>query len=531
MRRLWNTAGNRSWGICGTAPIEASKSDLIILWGSNTAVTNHHFLLDVMAAKRNGAKVWLIDTYRTPTTKIADRILTVRPGTDGALAFRRDGTRADHRANDGRRFYRAPCSRIQRIVRTSPYGLSAGSGKLDYRFGPGSNWGTGQSIRQGPGAVHRLGAGLSRYGNGAMTVRTITCLPAIIGAWSRPGGGTLARTFATSAFDLDLITREDFRRKSTRLINSNQLGQALSAREKAVMSIFVYGANPAVTFPDQNSVLRGLAREDLFTVVHERFMTDTAKYADVVLPATTAFEHSDIYRAVGHYAVQLARQVIPPLGQAKSNWQVFALLARAMGFDDPFFQRSEDEIIDTVLIPSAQCWQADAVAALQAGNPVELPLAAGYKTNFKTSSGKIEILNSMEADALPKYYPPYGGEGKYWFVSSPDRRLLNSSFNERADLVGGDKMVLQMNPADARRNALSDGQLVVAWNNQGEATFKLRITENVPQCVVVSEGLWWIGHTGGTRSVNALTSQSLTDKAHGSTFYDTKVNIRAAGNA
>jgi len=292
------------------------------------------------------------------------------------------------------------------------------------------------------------------------------------------------------------------------------------------MSLYVYHSNPAAVAPDQNRVLQGLAREDLFTVVHERFMTDTAKYADIVLPATTSLEHSDLYRAYGHYTVQRAYAVIPPVGQSKSNWEVFSLLADAMNMDKPFFNQSAEDLINSILAKPSSWLASTKIETLFKGKPLELPLPDGYKTQFKTPSGKIEILNPKEEEPLPKYSKPHGDNAEFWLVNSPDVRLLNSSFNEREDLTKTNKMLLQMNPEDASQIGLKDNQLVIAYNERGEVRFKLKITTKVPKGVVVTEGVWWLENTPGNRSVNTLTSQRLTDKGKGSTFYDVKVNVK-----
>ncbi len=373
----------------------------------------------------------------------------------------------------------------------------------------------------------RLGSGLSRYGNGAMSVRTIACLPALVGAWSKVGGGMLAGISTGSALDASFVTRDDFIQKDTRSININQLGQALNeAMDPPIMSLYVYVCNPAAILPDQNKILQGLSRPDLFTVVHERFMTDTARYADIILPATSSVEHSDIYRSYGHYAVQRSYRAISPIGQAKSNWEVFSLLAEAMDFEEPFFRQTADGLIDNMLSkPSEWLARAD-LGRIKAGFPVELPLPADYKTIFKTPSGKIEILNPAEVEPLPHYIEPHGDNAPFWLISAPSVYLLNSSFNERDDLVEKDEMVLKMNPMDAKRKGLFDSQRVTAFNERGEVTFILRVTAKVPVGAVVAEGVWWLEHAPGNRSVNALTSQRLTDQAAGSTFYDTKVDVR-----
>lgn len=511
-------------------PDEVGHSDLIILWGINAVATNIHFLHKVKTAKQQGAAVWLIDTYETPTAKIADRIFLTRPGTDGALALGIMHVLAKNGLVD-RNFidkYVQGFSELNSEILPyySPQVVNDITGL------PASAIETMAKEYAGAQAPFiRLGSGLSRYGNGAMTVRTITCLPALVGAWAKPGGGLLSSIATGSALDTAAVTREDFMAKPTRIINMNQLGGALTTTaDPPIMSLYVYHSNPAAVVPDQNAVLAGLSREDLFTVVHERFMTDTAQFADVVLPATTSLEHSDIYRSYGHYGVQRAYQAIPPIGEAKSNWEVFCLLAKALGFAEPFFRQTADELIDHLLAAPTP-WLASAdIARLSAGEAIELPLPDGYKTNFQTPSGKIEIYHPSDSEPLPRYLTPYGDDAPYWLMTAPTPIMLNSSFNERDDLVGNKAktcMALQMSPADAAAKSLVDGQRVVAFNCRGEAAFILHVTPLVPPGVVIAEGIWWLTNAPGSRSVNVLTSQRLTDKAEGSTFYDTKVDVRA----
>ncbi|WP_371367452.1 Formate dehydrogenase H [Sporomusa rhizae] len=506
---------------------EIHHSDLVVLWGIHALATNIHIMHDINIAKKQGAKVWLIDTYETTTAQIADQLIVVRPGTDGALALGMMHVIARENLIDAE-FIEKHVQGYEELKSTilpeySPERVSEITGISSRVIED-----MARQYANAKAPFIRLGSGLSRYSNGAMTVRTITCLPALVGVWGKPGGGLLAGTSTESALDTRRITREDFQENTTRIINMNQLGEALNElKDPPVMSLYVYASNPAAVAPDQNRVLQGLAREDIFTVVHERYMNDTAKYADVILPATTSLEHSDIYRAYGHYGVQRAYPVIPPVGQAKANWEVFCLLAKAMGINNPFFNQSADDLIDSILAePSA--WLASTQhKVLFDGKQVELPLPGDYKTRFKTSSGKIEILNPTEDKPLPQYSKPHGDDAAFWLVNSPDARLLNSSFNERADLTKINKMLLQMNPNDAARIGLADGQLVLAANERGEVTFTLKVTAKVPEGVVVAEGLWWIEHAPGNRSVNALTSQRLTDKGKGSTFYDVKVNVKA----
>ena len=228
----------------------------------------------------------------------------------------------------------------------------------------------------------------------------------------------------------------------------NQLGEALNQlKNPPIQSLYVYHSNPAAVTPDQNQVLKGLAREDLFTVVHERFMTDTARYADIVLPATSSLEHSDLYRSYGTYCIQRAKALIPPVGESKSNWEVFSLLAEAMGFPEPFFRQSAEDLIELLVsIPNPLREGIDRTL-FRRGKPWRLPLPENGKMQFKTPSGKIEILNPKEPQPLPVYFPPYGGDYPFRLMTGPSLFGLNSSFRERDDLRTKEKaMFLQMNP-------------------------------------------------------------------------------------
>ena len=511
----------------GLHPDEVAHSDLVILWGINAVATNIHFLHGVKEARKKGAAVWLIETYETNTSPLADRIFLVRPGSDGALALGlmhllvRDGL-IDHDFLTAHvQGFEALKKEILPDFPTPKVSALTGLPLEAIEF-MAKAYGTAKA------PFIRVGAGLSRYGNGAMSTRTIVCLPTLVGAYAKKGGGCFAGTGTAGAFPMKEILREDFMAKPTRIVNMNQLGRALNQlNDPPVQSLYVYHSNPVAVTPDQNQVLQGLTRKDLFTVVHERFMTDTARYADIVLPSTSSLEHSDLYRAYGTYCIQRAKAVIPPVGESKSNWEVFGLLTKAMGFTEPFFQQAAEDLINCVLsIPSVMRQGIDE-EAFAAGKAVELSLPSDAKTQYKTPSGKIEIFNPAEPHPLPCYIPPHGGNFPFMLMTSPSLYALNSSFRERDDLRRKEKaMFLKMNPADARAKGLKDGERVIAFNNLGEVSFILQITPKVPSGIVVAEGVWWLEHCPGLRSVNALTSQRLTDQGGGSTFYDNTVDVR-----
>ncbi len=256
-------------------------------------------------------------------------------------------------------------------------------------------------------------------------------------------------------------------------------------------------------------------------------MTDTARFADIVLPATSSMEHSDLYRSYGTYCIQRARPAIRPVGESKSNWEVFGLLAEAMGFDDGFFRQSADDLIEQLLSTPSPMREGIDNDALDSGKVVELRLPTDHKTKFRTDSGKIQILNPLDREPLPRYIPSSDGTYPFRLMTAPARYFLNSSFRERDDLRAKDPaMLLQMNPSDAGHKGLHDGERLSAFNDLGEVSFILRVTSKVREGVVVAEGIWWLTHCPGDRSVNALTSQGLTDRGGGSTFYDNTVDVR-----
>lgn len=371
----------------------------------------------------------------------------------------------------------------------------------------------------------RLGSGQSRYRNGAMTTRLITCLPAVVGAWGKQGAGLLTSASASKAYDKEIVTHSDWKQPGKRVVNMCCLGQALTGDDR-IRSLFVYSSNPACTAPDQNQVLKGLCRDDLFTVVHERFMTDTARYADIVLPATTSLEHDDAYYSYGNYTIQCGYAAIPPVGQSRSNWRVACDLAHAMGIDDDFYDCSERDLVEA-LAASTTKWPLPVdQQRLSQGLPTPLPMPDDYQTRFATPSGKIEIYNAALTPALPDYLPLAEDDGTLAFVNGPDMRILDSSFNERDELTASHTMDLFVHPDDAARYGLQDGQTVTLANERGQADFTVVISKRTVPGQVVSEGVWWRERVKGQgASVNVLTSQRLTDEGAGSTFYDVRVSI------
>ena len=508
---------------------EIGQSDLVILWGINAAATSIHIMRDAQASRRRGARLWAVDTYRTPTCEAADEAFIVRPGGDGALALGMMHAMVREGLTD------------QAFIRDHVVGFEEFAEKVltdctPERMSPvcGLPAAVIERMAREYAAARapfiRLGSGLTRYGNGAMTIRTVVCLPALSGAWQRPGGGVFTGTSTGDAFPLHRVTREDFMERPTRVVSMNQLGAALAELgDPPVMSLYVYHSNPASVTPDQNAVIRGLERDDLFTVVHERFLTDTARYADIVLPATSSLEQPDLYRCYGGYYAQRCAAAIPPVGEAKSNWDTFSLLAAGMGWDEPFFRQSADDLVEQLLAFQSPWRDAETTRCLREGEPVLLTPPAKSKCDWKTSSGRIEIRNDREPEPMPRLLPTHAaGDGlplRLQPATTP--YALNSSFYEQDGLREKQEcMTLMMHPQDAAVRGLADGRRVTAYNDRGEVEFVLKVTERVPAGTVVTEGVWWREFIPGRRGVNVLTSQRLTDSGRGSTLYDVAVEVR-----
>ena len=518
----------------GPSPDEAEASDLVVLWGIDAVATNLHFVQRVKEARRRGARVLLVDTWRNHTAPVADEVLLVRPGSDGALALAivhvlaREGL-ADE-AFLARECQGWPELRARALAEWSPAWASPKVGLPEAEIER-----LARTLAAARAPFLRMGGGPSRHGNGAMNVRCVVALAAVLGAYGRPGGGCFLSTNSSLAFDLAPWKREDLLPRPTRTLTMNGLGRdLLELRDPPIRAMYVWCSNPAAVAPDQNAVLRGLAREDLFLAVHERFLTDTARFADVVLPATSSLEHADLYRSYGQYTVQRVKAAVRPVGESLPNWDVFRRLAAAMGLEDPLFRKDTEAVIDLVLDASRAArpawWEGVDRAALDAGRPVELSVPRGR--GWATPSGRIELLNPRHPEPSPRWIPSHSerdaGALPLRLVTSPALHTLNSTFQERPELRDRNgPMAIHLAPAEAARRGLADGARVVAWNALGEVAFTLRVDEGVPAGVAVAPGVHWLAHTPAGRNVNALTSQRLTDEALGSTFYDNTVDVRA----
>mgnify|MGYP000974350842 FL=1 len=506
-------------------PQEAQHSDLIVLWGINATATDVHILHDVNIAKKKGARVWIIDTHKTYTFSQAHEHIYVKPGSDGALALgmlhiiHRDGLADTDFIKEHVQGYDELVKEV--LLNFTPEKASDICGVSVNRM---TEFAHAYATSKAP--FIRLGSGLSRYGNGAMTCRAINALPAVVGAWQHLGGGLLSSASGSKFVGKDVMQQAHVHAPAKRLMPMIKLGEMLTNPEEVgVHSLYVFSSNPAITAPNQNVVRKGLMRNDLFTIVHERFFTDTCKYADIILPATTSVEHDDIYNSYGHYTIGTGYKLIDPVGESRSNWQVIAELAKRMGLEDAFFNLSERELIEQIVHTSSRISKSDQELILN-GEPVEMTVPESYKMDFKTPSGKIELYNPQDVEPLIRYTPPYGDNAPFWLINGNDIRILDSSFCE-LDFNDPELMKLRIHPEDAKMYNINDGAEVEIYNDRGSVKIKAYYDDEVQRGTLVTLGVWWQSQSSDPHvAINALTAARPTDQGWGSTFYDVQVHIR-----
>ncbi|MBY0526778.1 MAG: molybdopterin oxidoreductase family protein [Gemmataceae bacterium] len=535
-------------------PEAVVHSRYIINWGSNTSVTNMHLWTLMHQARKAGARIITIDPYRCKTATRSDWWVPIRPGTDAALALGlmhilwRDGLQDD----DYLERYCAGTEELRERARKdyAPDKVANITGipvadieKLAHEYA---------TTRP---ALIRLNYGMQRHRGGGMAVRTIVCLPAIIGAWRHVGGGALLSTSRLYPFNNARLERPDLIPPGTRTINMVQLAEALNGELPGppVRAMYVYNSNPAAVCPDQARVLQGLKREDLFTVVHEQFATDTADYADIVLPATTQLEHFDLHGSYGHLYVQTNEQAIAPLFEAKSNNDVFRLLARRMGFEPETFDVTDEQLAAEALesapsargFPPPQAFQDLSLDRLHREGPIRLNVPENYapfaQGGFGTPSGKCEFYSpwmlQQGMDPLPTYTPPaedpqtcpeLAARYPLQMVSPPAPSFLNSTFVNIDTLrkAAGEPTV-EIHPADAAARRIADGQPVRVFNDRGSFRAKAVVGETVKVGVLVTQGIWWNKYAADGVNCNTTTSSRLTDLGAGATFFDNLVEVVA----
>ncbi len=539
----------------GTPPEAFRHARLIIAWGANIHGNNIHLWPFIEEARRAGARLVVIDPYRTRTAALADEHLAIRPGTDGLLALGlmhvilREGledTAYVEAATHGFAELRAHALRAEH----APDAVTAVTGIAAETIVQLAR----EYARASP-AVIRLNYGIQRSENGGTAARAVCMLPLLTGSWTKCGGGMQLSTsgafpFNERALQMPELMQASLLGRVTREVNMSQLGQALTTLgSKAedsppVKALFVYNSNPAAVAPNQTDVLRGLRRSDLFTVVHEQFFTDTADYADMVLPAPTFLETKDVQGAYGHLFVQLSERAIEPLGEARSNAALFGELARRMGFAEPCFQDTEDDLIDQALTTDHAWFAGIDRERLEREGHVALAIpenAEGQMLPFSTaawfgtSSGRGE-LTPVPVFVAPQESRSHAAAYPLEFLPRKADSYMNSTF---ANLPGHQRMeartagVLEMHQVDAVSRGLVTGDRVEVFNGRGSITLEALIDvkrAQVPPGVVAAR-LDWNKLSAGGANVNALTSETLTDIGGGATFYSTLVEVRKAGQA
>ncbi len=529
----------------------ADEAKLILLWGCNPITSSLHYWTRVQEAKRRGARLIAIDPYRSLTAEKCHQHIALLPGTDSALALgmmhvliREDLLDHDYIAQHTvgfdalrERVLDYPPERVATICAIPAQQVV----ELALAYGT-------QAVTAREPVAIRIGYGLQRTHGGSQAVRALACLPGLVGAWRHRGGGALHSSSGFFPLNTDVLQRPDLIPgwpKLPRAVNMSTIGDALlqAGTKPPIEALLVYNANPVAVAPDSARVAAGFAREDLFTVVLEQFQTDTADYADIVLPATTQLEHLDIHKSYGHTYVLANNPAIAPLGEARPNSEIFRLLARQMGFDDPCFGDSDETLAAQAIdFDDARTCHMDWETLKRDGwAKLKLPEAPFAQGGFKTPSGKCEFYSAQLAaagqDPLPGFVAPHESALSnpslaqaypLAMISPPARHFLNSSFANVESLraIEGEPVV-HIHPTDAAERDIGDGQAVRVFNGRGHLVLKARLTERARRGVVVIPSIWWKKLSPDGRNANELTSQALTDLGKAPTFYDCLVEVRS----
>ncbi|MDQ0219098.1 molybdopterin oxidoreductase family protein [Peribacillus cavernae] len=537
-RSICNSAGSSGYrytmgGSIGVDPEDTIHSKLFIFWGVNAVSTNMHQVTIAQQARKNGAKIVVIDVHKNQTGRWADWFIPILPGTDSALALGIMHVLFAEKMEDADFLekYTVGAEELrQHVLQYDPQTVSAITGvpvEDIYRLA--------RMYGQISPAFIRIGNGIQHHDNGGMCVRTISCLPGITGQWRVKGGGAIKGNSVYLSHNARALQRPDLlKNKATRSINMNAIGKALLETEDPIRSLFVYNSNPAVVAPDANKVREGLMREDLFTVVHDLFLTETAAFADIVLPAAASFETMDFYASYWHNYMQIQQPVTEVYGESKSNTDVFKLLADGMGFDEQAFKDSEEDMIEQALDnPYNPYLEGISLQNLLENQFVKAKITPLFPGKLSTPSGKIELYSKQMLkdgyDPLPVYNPiADDGDLPFLFIPAPNHHFLNSTFSNNTRHVALEKEPrLHMNVKDARRLGIGDGDIVRIHNHRGECELKTAVGENVLPGVLVSQGLW-ADRPGAKQLVNALTPDRIADMGGGATFFSGRVHAGKA---
>jgi anaerobic selenocysteine-containing dehydrogenase len=570
--RLWNRMGASGLqrSICGAAaetavtmtvggrlapdPRDVRHSRLVILWGHNPASTSPHFVPFLREAQRAGAYVVVIDPRRTPTARSADEHLRPRPATDGALALGLMHVTFSENLHDESwlRAHSVGWEELrQRAMDYPPHRAAEITGiPAEQIVALARRYATTKP------ALVKFTDGIQRHGNGGQTCRALACLPAVVGQYGVRGGGLFSSTSDYIDWDSEAVSHRSECPPQLRRVNMNRLGAALTGEvaDPPLKSLYVFAANPVAASPNTGLIVRGMLRDDLFTVVHEQFMTDTARLADIVLPATTQLEQVDLHKPYGQRHLQYNHDAIAPLCEAKSNWDVSRLLAKAMGYDEPWLHDEPEEVLREILDASRpkkstldgitlERLQVEGTVPFAFPEPDHVPFADGV---FPTPSGKVELrcdaMAALGLDPLPDYAPPAefvaglepdeSGNAPLVLISGAAHHFVTTSMANQPKLVAKEGTpFIEINPDDAAARRIVHGEDVLVSNERGWCTLRAVVTDDVPPGVAISPKGRWQSLSPGGRSVNWLTPDAVADLAGQSTFHSNLVHVRPAAAA
>jgi anaerobic selenocysteine-containing dehydrogenase len=567
--RFWNRLGASQLerAICGAAAEEAVKltvggrlapapqmltqSRLILIWGSNPASTAPHIMPFLREAQRNGTRVIVIDPIRTLTARSANQHIQPFPGTDAALALGMMHVIVSENLHcpDWLAEHTTGWEKLlPRIMEFPPERAAQITGLAEETI-----LDLARTYATSTPALLRLTDGINRHTNGGQTIRTLACLPALTGQYGLPGGGLMYSTSDWLRWEREAISHahDPACQPAPRAINMNRLGAVLTGEaDPPIYSLFVFNANPAASSPNTGKIVEGLLREDLFTVVHELFETDTARYADLLLPATSQLEHVDLHKPYGHLSLQYNMSAIAPLGEARSNWDLMRALAATMGFVEPWLQEDADAVIRGILAASASSnpslegitfarLQAEGALPLNIPAERQVPFADGV---FGTPSGKVEIYSALAAergyDPVPGWVPeveartgldqPAAANDPLPLLCGGAHHFISSSFANIESLRAKEgKPTLRIHPVDAEARNIRSGQWVRISNERGWCRLVAEVTADVRPGVLATTTVWWPTFSPDQRNVNQTTSDRLADFGGGSTFYTNLVKVEA----
>jgi anaerobic selenocysteine-containing dehydrogenase len=539
--------------ISGVDPREMQKSDLIVVWGGNPVNTQVNVMTHIGIARKNrNAKMACIDVYDTGTMKQADHKYIIRPGTDGALAcavmhvlFREGYANWNYL----RQYTDDPDGLEQHLATRTPAWAAEITGLDVDRIEE-----LARLIGQTPKTYFRIGYGFSRSRNGAVNLHAVSCIPAVTGAWLHEGGGALHSNSGIYQLNKRLITGKDAAKSGVRTLDQSRIGEVLLGNEAdlqggpQVQALFIQNTNPVSVAPDQNKVKAGFVREDLFTVVHEQFMTETAAMADIVLPATMFLEHDDIYTGGGHQHIMYGRKLVNAPGECRSNHEVICDLASRLGAKHEAFGMSPREIIDGTLKDSGrrsfdeldeENWfdvQPDFETAHFLNGFGHADGKFRFRPNWKQAAGVISTMGSLGPVAEMPQWPDHWtvtekatAETPFRLTTSPARTFLNSTFNETPGSRKREgRPSLLMHPNDLSALGLSDGEALQVGNARGRVRLFAKAHAGQQQGVVVAEGIWPNSAYADGCGINSLTGADQPAPAGGGAFHDTAVWVRKA---